>query len=60
MKLVWANNRLEACREGNTSIHVGLFGVFLMMFMATLDVDLGVLLVVSTTDNDVPQVTGVL
>jgi hypothetical protein len=31
-----------------------------MMFMATLNVDLGVLLVVSTTDNDVPQVMGVL
>jgi hypothetical protein len=48
---------LDACVA---VIHVGLFGVFLMMFMAMLHVDLGVLLVMSMTDNDIRRVVGVL
>jgi hypothetical protein len=40
--------------------HVGFSRVLLTTFVTTLDVDSGVLVVVSVMGNDFPQVTGVL
>jgi hypothetical protein len=46
--------------DGAGVTRMGLSGVFLMTFVTMLDVDSGILMVVSVTGNDIPQVAGVL